>query len=126
MLASVLYKCVALWRTVNGLSTAERHFGTVRKEKGISSRFRVSISSRYDLSVESNVKPQTFLPSGSHLPNAEVTSIQSTRTQRFLKPSKPCHVGIHWIALTAYSRMNIKVPGFQSFFVFCVILHWPN
>ena len=36
----------------------------------------------------------------------------------FERPSKPCHVGIHWIALTEYSKMSTVVPGFQSFFSF--------
>ena len=36
----------------------------------------------------------------------------------FRKPSKPCHVGIHWIALAEYSQMSTHVPGFQSFFRF--------
>ena len=31
------------------------------------------------------------------------------------KPSKPCHVGIHWIALAEYSQMSTHLPGFQSF-----------
>ena len=45
----------------------------------------------------------------------------------FWKPSKPCHVGIHWIALAEYSQMSTHVPGFQSFFIFfCIILYWPN
>ena len=35
--------------------------------------------------------------------------------QRFLKPSKPCHVGIHCIALAEYSQMSTHVPGFQPF-----------
>ena len=48
--------------------------------------------------------------------NAEATFIQSTKTQRFWNPSKPCHVGIHWIAVTEYSQMSTHVPGFQSFF----------
>ena len=30
-------------------------------------------------------------------------------------PSKPCHVGIHWKALTDYSQMITHLPGFQSF-----------
>ena len=50
--------------------------------------------------------------------NAETTIVQSTRRQRSLKPSKPCHVGIHWIALLEYSQVNIHVPGFQGF---CII-----
>ena len=33
----------------------------------------------------------------------------------FWKTSKPCHVGIHWIALTEHSQMSTHVPGFQSF-----------
>ena len=33
----------------------------------------------------------------------------------FWKSSKPCHVGIHWIALNEYPRMRTHVPGFQSF-----------
>ena len=49
-LAWSLYKCSALWMAVNGPSANERPPGTIREEKGISSRFRVSISSRYDLS----------------------------------------------------------------------------
>ena len=32
------------------------------------------------------------------------------------KPSKPCHIGMHWIALAEYSQMNTQVSGFQSFF----------
>ena len=42
--------------------------------------------------------------------------------KRFLKPSKPCQVGIHWIALAEYSQMSTHVPGFQSFsgVFFCI------
>ena len=58
--------------------------------------------------------------------NTQAT-VQSTRTLRFSKSSKPCHVGIHWIALAEYSKMSTQVPGFQSFFrLFCIILNWPN
>ena len=38
--------------------------------------------------------------------------------KEFLKSSKPCHVGIHWIALAEYSQMSTHVPGFQLFFHF--------
>ena len=38
--------------------------------------------------------------------------------KQFLKPSKPCHVGIHLIALAEYTQMSARVPGFQSFFRF--------
>ena len=48
--------------------------------------------------------------------NAEATFIQQTSTQSFFwKPSKPYHVGIHWMALTEYSQMSTHVPGFQSY-----------
>ena len=38
----------------------------------------------------------------------------------FCKPSKLCHVGIHWKALAEYSQMSNHVPGFQSFVRFSV------
>ena len=45
----------------------------------------------------------------------------------FWKPSKLCHGGIHWIALTEYSRMSTHLPGVQWFFRgFCIILYWQN
>ena len=34
----------------------------------------------------------------------------------FWKPSTPCHVGIHWIALAEYSLMSTHLPGIQLFF----------
>ena len=34
----------------------------------------------------------------------------------FWKSSKPCHVGIHWIAFTEYFQTSTHLPGFQSFF----------
>ena len=34
------------------------------------------------------------------------------------KPSKPYHVGIHWIALAEYFQMSTHVPEFWSFFKF--------
>ena len=36
----------------------------------------------------------------------------------FRTPSKPCHVGTHWIALAEHSQMSTHVPGFQSPFRF--------
>ena len=46
---------------------------------------------------------------------AEATFVQS---KDFWRPSKPCHVGIHWLALAEYSPMSTHVPGVQSFFRF--------
>ena len=55
--------------------------------------------------------------------NAEATFVQSARTQRFKKKSsKPCHVGIHWIALAEYPFARVSV----IFQVFYIILYWPN
>ena len=31
----------------------------------------------------------------------------------FWKPSKPYHVGIHWITLVEYSQMSTRMPGFR-------------
>ena len=54
--------------------------------------------------------------------NADALFVQSTRTQRFLKVSKPCHVGIH--CNTAHSQVNTHMPGFRSYFrffaLFCI------
>ena len=47
------------------------------------------------------------------LSNSEATFVQITRMQRLTKTLKPCHVGIHWIALTEYSQMHTHMPGFQ-------------
>ena len=48
--------------------------------------------------------------------NVGANFIQSTRMQKFRKPFKPYHVGIHWKALTEYSQISTHVPWFQSFF----------
>ena len=59
--------------------------------------------------------------------NVEATFVLSTRTQRFWKTSKPCHVGIHWIALLEYFHMSTHLPGFSVIFqVICIILYWLN
>ena len=50
--------------------------------------------------------------------NAMATFVQSTIMQIFLKPSKPCHVGIHWRALAEHSQMSTHLPRFQSFLGF--------
>ena len=48
--------------------------------------------------------------------NAEATYDKSTRTQRFLKPSKPSHAGIHKITLAKPSHMSTHLPVFPLFF----------
>ena len=50
------------------------------------------------------------------LPMLRVFSSKGQERKYFSKRSKPCHVGIHWIALTEYSQVkSTNVPGFQSF-----------
>ena len=36
----------------------------------------------------------------------------------FFKPSKSCHVGIHWKDLTGHSQMSTNVHGFYRLFSF--------
>ena len=43
-------------------------------------------------------------------------SSKSTVLLDLRKPSKTCHVAIHWIACAGYSQMSTHVPGIQSFF----------
>ena len=48
----------------------------------------------------------------------DATFVQEGKAQEgknLWKPSKPCHVGTHWIALTDYSQMNTHTPGVQRF-----------
>ena len=49
--------------------------------------------------------------------NAEATFTLSARMQNLRKPSKPCHVGIHWITLAEYSQMSTHMLGFRWFFL---------
>ena len=56
------------------------------------------------------------------IPMLRLLSPKAQGYKDFYKPSKPCHVGIHWKALTEYSPMNTHVPGFKSFFPdFCIV-----
>ena len=47
--------------------------------------------------------------------NAEATFAQAQGCKDLQKPPKPCHYGIHWIALSEHSQMSTHLPGFQSF-----------
>ena len=52
------------------------------------------------------------------LPMLGLLSSKEQGCKDFRNPPKPCHVGIHWIALTEYSQMSTHIPGFRSFFSF--------
>ena len=45
--------------------------------------------------------------------NAEQLLSKARGCKDFRKPSKPCHVGIHWKALAEYSHLSTHMPGFQ-------------
>ena len=47
--------------------------------------------------------------------NAEAISFKTQRCKYLRKPSKPCNVGICWIALAEFFQMSTHLPGFQSF-----------
>ena len=73
--------------------------------------------------------PINYLYLGHYLtlPMLRLLSSKAQGCKDFQKPSKHCHVGIHWIALAEYSQMSTHVPRFQSFFqVFCIFLYWSN
>ena len=52
------------------------------------------------------------------LPMLRLLSFKAQGCKDLWKPSKSCHVGIHWIALAENSQMSTNMPGFQSFFRF--------
>ena len=52
------------------------------------------------------------------LPMMRLLLSKTHKCKDFWKPSEPCHVGIHWKALTEYFQMSTHLPGFQSFFRF--------
>ena len=52
----------------------------------------------------------------THVPGFQSFFSQSSHQQhKGYISSKPCHVGIHWIALAEYSQMSTHMPGFLSF-----------
>ena len=54
---------------------------------------------------------------------SEVTFVQSKRWQLSWKPSKICHIGIHWKALAEHSQMSTQVPRLQSYFFLFFLRH---
>ena len=53
--------------------------------------------------------------------NLSMLRLLLSKTQEykdFWKPSKPCHVGIHWIVFSEYSQMGTHVTRFQWCFKF--------
>ena len=52
------------------------------------------------------------------LPMLRLLSSNAQVAKIFEKPSKPCHYGIHWIALAEPSEISTIVPGFQTIFSF--------
>ena len=54
---------------------------------------------------------------GLNHPMLRLLSSKAQAHKDCFKPSKPCHIGIHFIAITEYSQIT-HVPVFQSFFRF--------
>ena len=54
-----------------------------------------------------------------------VLRLLSSRAQghvHFCEPSKPCHVGICWIALAEHSQMNARISAVFQFFLHPFVL----
>ena len=60
----------------------------------------------------------TPITSGIDPPMLRLLSSKAQVVKAFLNTSKPCHVDIHWIALTEYCQMSTHMPGFWSFNIF--------
>ena len=52
------------------------------------------------------------------LPMLRLLSSKAQGHKHFSKPSKPSHVGIHWITLTEFFQMSTYMAGFLSYFRF--------
>ena len=63
---------------------------------------------RYKREVSASVMANTgFIPYFLVIFSTKASFVQSTRAERFfIKPGKPCHVGIHWSALAEYSQAD--------------------
>ena len=57
------------------------------------------------------------------LPMLRLLSSKAQGCNDYRKPSKPCHTGIHWIALVENSQIGTHLTGFQVFFRF-FIFYW--
>ena len=109
------HSCLEIYLT-SGVWT----YQTSENNLGIKHKFKKILKKSCRFSCDQHFSIKHFLnPS-----NAETTFIQNTMTQNFWKPSKPCHVGIHWKALAEYSQMSTHLLGFRLFFIFfCIILY---
>ena len=77
----------------------------------LNSKVMIESSKDLDVNHKSNFQALT-------LPMLWLPSSTAQACKDFRKLSKPCHVGIHWIALTEYSQMSTHLPGFQKSFRF--------
>ena len=95
-----------------------------------SSRRRVNLSFWAPVPISSMPLLGQCIPKwciGLTLPMLRLLLSKAQDRKDFINLSKPCHVGIHWIALAEYSHMSTHLPGFHSFFRFLSInLYWPN
>ena len=71
-----------------------------------------------ELAAEFHIHTAHTWPIPLTLSMLRLPSSKAQGCRLFYKLSKPCHVGIHWIALTECFPISTHVPGFQSFFSF--------
>ena len=77
--------------------------------------FLYQIFSQLGFSLQDFIKIVKLLlaTNGLTFPMLRLLSSKAQRRKVIWKPSKPCHVGIQWIALAEYSQMSTHKPGFQ-------------
>ena len=76
------------------------------------------LSLRWALCCKTTHKGWQQIISLVNLPMLRLLLSKAQGCNDFWKPSKPCHIGIHWVAPAEYSQMSTHVPGCQSFFSF--------
>ena len=81
-----VFKCSALWRAVYSPSPTERRFWTIHEENGTSSRFWVSMSSRYELNRwKRRIKPLTLKAAKTGLTILEILNLRKHFLKKHLK-----------------------------------------
>ena len=68
------------------------------------------------IEIENNLSIKWFEKKFSTL--SSLLSSKAQGCKYFWTPSKPYHIGIHWITLAEFSQMSAHLPAFQSFLSF--------
>ena len=78
--------------------------------KAINKEIKVLISHDYPSAAVSDLHAQVLT-----LAMRKLLSAKAKGCKDLQKPSKSCHIGIHWIALAEYSQMSTHLPGLSDF-----------